>query len=724
MMKSVLALAVAVVAGCGGGSSTPDASGPDAAPPFDRCEGTADTFVRQSMLGILGRRPLGQAEVDVYADLWDAAEAQSLDPRPVVARAIIRSPGFVDRWVEHVADGLAVQRIDVQSQYECWSEARRPGAPDPGLAAAVRDQPATGNGDGMTFGMLDLARSSIALDDLTPIVRGQIFAMISLPIPAANVPPIEAELARRDDFGATFDSAYLNRDLVCLGCHNSEGSVTDSDDPAFDRHHPVVGFPEKAVYGVSIGILPDRAHAAFRVEDFVQGSRRPWGWSSDCGTFSTTVPDDPADIDGKLASLTGKRTTAFDLDLALSRGFTALRGHEPPLDGSGAITDPDTALAWLVTLSLVEDVWREVVGSRLTIANYFPRNQASAELLQRLAIKFTTSEFSLEELLVEILSSEYFDRKPPEEACGASPYNYPNVYDPWVIADSDPARRLNGAGDAVTALGARTLLSASASALEWPDWPQADGETRFPCEGSCSTLNQYCQFADVCCATRDTVCAGGDAPLTVQRDIGVYLRNSEHGFRGLDFHARLSWEKTYGACTTPNGGAPDFIDDLLMTAGADAAATAEEVVVALKDRVIGEPAIVDDAERAALVALLGGGLDRPASALSEDKVRKLCGALLQSPQFLLQGMAGRGGTAPRLTPATAGYDAVCAALAGRDIGLTGQVVACTPGAPLTLVAGRLAPPAPTTVTAPPVAPPKRRPALDRRRTPAPVRSMR
>ena len=149
------------------------------------------------------------------------------------------------------------------------------------------------------------------------------------------------------------------------------------------------------------------------------------------------------------------------------------------------------------------------------------------------------------------------------------------------------------------------------------------------------------------------------------------------------------------------------------------------MVVALKDRLIGEPAIVDDAERTAVAALLGGALDRPASALTEDKVRKLCGALLQSPQFLLQGMAGRGGTAPRLTPTAAGYDAVCAALAGRDIGLTGQVVACTPGAPLTLVAGRLAPPAPTRTQTPVQQNGvKRRPALDRRRTPAPVRSMR
>ena len=35
------------------------------------------------------------------------------------------------------------------------------------------------------------------------------------------------ELARRADFGETFDSGFLHRNNVCLGCHNSERSVTE-----------------------------------------------------------------------------------------------------------------------------------------------------------------------------------------------------------------------------------------------------------------------------------------------------------------------------------------------------------------------------------------------------------------------------------------------------------------------------------------------------------------
>ena len=722
----VLALSLAVAA-CGGGGADDDDD--DDAPPdapidaplsFDRCDGGPDSFGRQAFLGLLGRRPLGQAEADLYADLWRAAEAAGQDPRAVVARSIIRSPGFTDRWVEIVADGIAVQRIDIQTQIGCWGPARRADNVGPALAQAVRDQPPTGAGDGAQFTMRDLARSSVALDDLTPVMRANVFAMVAQPIPAANVPAIEAELARRADFGAMFDAAYLNRDIVCLGCHTSEFAITDSDDPALDRHFPVTGAPERALFGMPSGIDPDRAHAAFRVSGFVSGSGtlRPWGWDSDCGTFRPSVTtDDIAGIDGQFASASGLRMSALDLDAALRRGFNNLRGIEPPVDATGAITDPDSAFAWLVTLALVEDVWTEVVGTRLTIANYFPRNDASAQILERLAKRFTVSGYSLEELLVEIVSTDYFDRLPPERACGAGPYAYPNVFDPWVISDSDVARRQNGPGDAVVPVAPRTLLSAVAGALEWP----ADPDARFPdmgeagCEElTCSQAQSFCNFNGGCCATAPLICAGIDPPVTFQRGIGTYLRNSERGFRGLDFQGRLTWEKKHGACESPVNG--DFIDDLMATAGADPAATVEEIVAAVKDRLIGEPTIVDDAERTALGTLLATPLTSPAGMVTEAKIRKLCGVLLGTPQFLMQGIAGRGGTRPRLTPADAGYDTLCTALATRGLGTPGFVASCVPGSPVTLVPGRIDPgPAqPATPTVQPKSPVQRKGIAPRR----------
>jgi hypothetical protein len=259
------------------------------------------------------------------------------------------------------------------------------------------------------------------------------------------------------------------------------------------------------------------------------------------------------------------------------------------------------------------------------------------------------------------------------------------VFDPWVIADADEARRQNGPGDAVTSIDARTLLGMTATALEWAAPPRA---TRFPdygepgCETeSCGSAQQACQVG-FCCATADACQEGGLLPrdeLPFLRGVGVFLRNSERGFRGLDFQARLSWEARNGACARPGWVAQDFIDRLVAAGAADPEATVADVIAALKDRLVGEPVIGEGAEAGALSTVLGASLDNPAAELTADQVRRVCGAVVGSPQFLLQGVAGRGGEIPKLTPADVGYDAVCADLAATGIGSATLGVACEEG---------------------------------------------
>ncbi len=681
-MRRLALLSLAVLVACGSDhrKTGGDDDGNDV--PFTECDGDAPSFVRESFLALAGMRPRSQAEVDVYVDLYNAVKDAGGDPQEVVARAIMERPEFADRWIDTFMDAMHVQRIDIQNEASCWDHPLR-STVDAGLATAVRSQAATTAGDGKgTWSMADLARSAIALDDPTPLYRAQLFSMVAHPIPAANVPAKEAELARRADFGETFDSGFLHRDVVCLSCHNSERSVTDSDDPALDRHWPVPGLAEKAVYGMSDGVAADRAHAMFRVDGFVDGSSRPWGWTKDCGEFSPNVGDDIADVDGKLASMTGKRLTVYQLEQALQRGFDALRGQAPPIGMDGAIADPDVALAWLVTLKMTEDVWKRATGTSLTIANYFPRNQQASELLYSLASRFTESGYSVKALLVAIVESDYFNRQPPEEGCGASPYTYPPVFDPWVIADADPERRQNGPGDAVTALDARTLVSATNAALEWGPPPAA---SRFPdygegCEDStCSQMQSYCNQFGACCNAAQACMMGGVLPsdeVPFERGVGMFLRNSERGFRGLDFQARLVWEDRFGACTRPGWVSSDFIDKLVAAAAADSTATVGDVAAAIKDRLIGESALVDAAEIDAIGGLVGAGLDAPASMVTVGAARQLCGALLGSPQFLLQGIAGRGGERPKLTPADVGYDAICAEVAPR---VAGHTVTCSAG---------------------------------------------
>ena len=698
-----LALLPLVLAGCSCSSSHPNhgdagGDGGNGGQTFDQCGGDPASFARQAFLALDGRRPLSQAEVDVYVDLYKAAKDLGDDPKATVARAIMNRPEFADRWIDVAMDAMHVQRLDIQNEGGCWDQ-RAVSAVTPALATAVRDNPASSAATGQPFTMLDLAASAIALDDLSPIYRAQIFSLVSYPIPAANVPPVEAELARREDFGDRFDTAFLHRDVVCLQCHNSEHSVTDNDDETLDRHWPVPGTPEKAVYGVSTGVEIERAHAVFRVQDFVGGTATtPWHWDPSCGRFAAPsgIANDPAGIDAKLASISGLRPTVFDLEASLRRGFAALRTGAP----TGPIADPDTALAWLVTLKVTEDVWKQATGTQLTIANYFPRNKASSDLLYKLASTFATSGYSLKTLLAAIVETDYFNRLPPEAQCGDSPYTYPNVFDPWVIADSDMAKRKNGPGDAVTVIDARTLVTATKAALEWPPPPVA---SRFPdygepgCETlTCAQLKQQCTFGS-CCTSAHAACptSGPPSPLPAvevpfQRGVGMFLRNSERGFRGLDFQARLNWEDRYGACTKPAWVTQDFIDRLAAAGAADASATLGDVAAALKDRLIGEPAIAAGAEHDGIGALIGS-LDGPASTANAASLRKLCGVLVESPQFLLQGVAGKGGDRPKLTPASAGYDAVCADLAAHGIGVAGRVVTCGPT--VVLAAGRMQSPA-------------------------------
>jgi hypothetical protein len=610
----------------------------DAPTDYTRCGGDRASFVREAFLALDGRRPVSRDEVDVYVDLYAAAEARGLDGKDAVARAIMTRPEFAERWIDVVMDALAVPRSDVQSQAACWGVSAR-GSATPELAAAIRDH-APRDGIGAPWTMLDLARSAIALDDLSPIYRAQPFALVARPIPANNVGALETELARRADFGSTFDAAFLHRNITCLGCHTSAHSVTDSDDPASDRFWPVPGLPDQAVYGDPIDA--DRAHAPFRYAGIVGGPEHPWGWSAACGEFATVAP---------------AGATVYDVEAALARGFAKLRGHPP----QGAIDDRDVALAWLVALAVSEAAWTQVTGTRLTIAHGFPRNQAASDLLDALASRFVTSGYSLRALLVAIVESAYFDVRPATDACGA-PDGYPDVFDPW--------ERGNGPGDAIAPVDARTLVTAANAALGWSPPPAA---TRFPdygdvgCElAACSQMRTSCADSGACCNAYTAACeAGGRLPaveLPFERSVGMFLRASERGFRGLDVQARLVWEDRYGACERPAWVDADIIDALAASGG-----TMRDATAALKDRVIGESTIAAGPETDALAAI--ADLD---GAIDPGGLRTVCGALLGSPQFLMSGMPGRGGAAPRLTPAAARYDAVCADLATRF------PVRCTP----------------------------------------------
>ena len=442
----------------------------------------------------------------------------------------------------------------------------------PALAMTVRDSAATGAGDGTR---VDDARPRDSRDrarrHLTPVYRAQLFSMVAPPDPGG-----ERAGRSRPSSRAARISATRSTPATCTATSSASAATTASARSptttirALDRHWPVPGLPEKArLRRRRPAIAPDRAHAMFRVDGFVdeRGSARSRGAGARRAAGSTpSVPDDirPA-IDGKLASITGKRATVYDLEAALARGFDGAARQR----AAARRRRRDRGSRHRARVAGHAEDHRGRLEARrparaLTIANYFPRNQASSDMLLRardhvhaerlLAARRCSSRSS---------TSDYFNRHAaPRPACGDVAVHVPGR----LRSVGDRRRRSrrsrkNGPGDAVTAVDARTLVDGDERGARV-------GGRRRSHRGSPTTATglrgrETCTRTRAATATssaraasvpRGVPTAGGLLPsveVPFERGVGMFLRNSERGFRGLDFQARLVWEDRYGACARP-----------------------------------------------------------------------------------------------------------------------------------------------------------------------------
>ncbi|XXX77527.1 hypothetical protein WMF30_01965 [Sorangium sp. So ce134] len=646
----------------------------EAKDPLARCQDSDAAFVRRAHVAALGRRPRSQDEVRFYTDLIrqvdggaPLAEGAPLSAgRRYAVLAMIKTSqrDYLRRWSDFYLDSLRVVRARSAKCFSTLLSADSAARRD--AAERVRREPARAQGD--EFSMLDLMLGALESDDVSSIYIANLFSIVSQSFAGANADPVKLELARRQNFGARFSGAYLHRDIVCLRCHNSEASVTFDPEPGKNRFFPLPGLLEKSLFSDSSGPPAKdghdgiaRAYGVFRFGGFSVASTadaeplpvvlpnavvRPWGWTAACGEFFSEIGDDPAGVDALLGSVRGARASMWDLSAALQRGFVGLRQHGLTRGERGEIPNPDEALAYLVSARIAEEVWREVIGTPLTVAHYYPRSAAARGELLRATEAFLASGFSHVSLLLEVLRSPGFNLQAPEEGCADEPYALSPLFDPWIIAEEDPARRRNSVGDAIAPLSGRTLLSAAHGALDWP------APTAVPIE--------------------DAAFLG---------EIGVFVDDGQPGHRGLDFQARLAWENRFATCDLAPEG--DFVARLLEAASERPDATVADLIAALKDRIVGEPGLADAGEREALEQVLGASLDAEVAALDpeeiERRVRSVCGALLESPQFMLGTLVPRGVLpTPKLTPPDAAYGAACERLAAEPP-IDGFRVECAAG---------------------------------------------
>jgi hypothetical protein len=650
------------------------------------------SWARQVLPELLGRKARGWEESDVLS------QAIELMGREKVSRAIMSRPEFVDHWTDIVMDHIQVQRKGYSGNrnavYACWSEpllsshdeklarwveSHNPdgavsqiyqllvdsqGLPIPLIDAGfLGELPPPDN----PWNMNDLIRSSLLSDNLGPIYLANL-------IPFEMNPGYNSETRElgRARLGNKFDEIYLGRNQSCMDCHTESYSQSDTWEntlgvgPRWIRTYPQYPAAESQVFQGTTA----ESHAPFNPHFRGGEFKDPWGIDISCVSgekgnepelvegLSVDLPntyfgEEPGDdlAMASLASVKGKDKSILDVEQALRAGIHSLSGrslnsHES--DDEQTELNPEEALAYLLAININNNIWQQLMGERLTIAHGYSRNEAQRDILRFLTEEsFLPGRWSLRNVLESIVTSPWFNRTAPYAAdtdTFNSPYHLPMVLDPWLAlppwsaADPSPENEANSQGRVVHRYAPRTLMRSAVAALGHDDLPTHLPEISIP---------QY-KFA---------------------KNLGQYLNDYLPGTRSTDFVGMMTWFNEYGSCQKPPGQGADWVDHLSV----QALAWDEEnptlpplqlrdVVLALKDRLIGEPTLNADVpdgmpgdfESQSIEGLFDGyPLETPVSfigaATLEDGARSYCGALVSSPQFMLAGIRpAEEGESPRL----------------------------------------------------------------------------
>lgn len=461
--------------------------------PGDLNDAGDDAFIVRAAIALLGRPPQDEAERASYVNTLQRLPQR----RGAVIDMMMSHPQYTERWSHFVMDKLRVSRLrnGEHTNEDCYDTSPWWDAVKAGTTGVLTDYVLKGLGEHVASNdaktvfapftksdgtkvepnMRDLVRSAVLYDDLRGPYRANLFAQLETAMGGNEV--TEANI--RTDFWQNFEDSYLNRQHLCLGCHTTRFSVSG---PAydFDRHFPTPYRVEERAFGCGDGSCaePPDLHADFRTIGVVRsGTFRPWGLSGDCGNFNPapvaeTCPTDPAQVGNKFdvcfAPVPGGPRRApkaqfgatgptivpsvFRLNELLSSGITSFKSQPPvpsaPLLEIPAANMPGTseplapgarAFALLTASTIAERVWEEVMGTRLTVPNHYPRTGAQRDLLHALAQGFmdppdARRQWSLKHILRTILTHPHFN----VDVRANEDFALDVVYDPWVLHDPRP----------------------------------------------------------------------------------------------------------------------------------------------------------------------------------------------------------------------------------------------------------------------------------------------
>jgi hypothetical protein len=673
-----------------------DDGGEPPPPEAELCDAGDEAWVKRAIPFIQGRKPEGIREVRMLVSAIEQLDDAGLPGRARVAEALAQGDLYLDRWRNYYYTQLKVHRRGDQRNSECYGDLTALSL-DSELAEAIRGSRADDPPQYQNFTMADVVISSLRLDDISPAYSADLFARMGAPITGGNVTREEIELTNRAYYGKLFESQYLGRTTECLQCHTTGWSTTDAADPATDRHWPVYegNYFELAAYGefdMTNPLSEDDVHSLFRHAGFVDFSWcndnnpgcnpagaigvQAFGLDFNCGLFRTDAYEDPViSIDGvpymSGAFPEGAGANLFDVEPRFRDGLETLASAGVSSDDVGNLDDPNVGMAFLFAMNQANEMWKEGMGYSLTVANRFPRNAAQRDTLAGLTEAFFNSHYSVRTLVTEVATHPYFNQAPPD-SCGAStPYHMPAVFDPFTKTATDPQQQGNGVGDMLHRYSAWVLLQSAMRSMWW-DLPQQFGTTTSYAFLVPYTANTPEQVGSVnqnvnphypigqqgayglCGAGFFGPCIDAPNDYELMRDLGIFINPSEGGFNGIDFNGLLHWESELasgldpqlgGPCTGPlvQGCAPaDFATALVDAAMAEPGALMRDLAVALKDRLIAEPELGSDAELEIIEAIMGASLDETVADVGQaaalDAVRRYAGVLLNTPQFMLDGV--------------------------------------------------------------------------------------
>ena len=432
--------------------------------------------------------------------------------------------------------------------------------------------------------MLDLLRSALRSTMSRSSIAPTSSPWCRRPIPAANVPPVEAELARREDFGQLFDAAYLNRDLVCLGCHNSDFSVTSRPEPADNRHWPPVPAPRDrdlrrgdrhrgGARARRLPLLGPGHRSAGRGRDPAVGlgcvvrQLRPRRHRSGSGRRGRKAGQPHRRPPHRLRSgrgsaprlraprrrRPGPRRGRRHLRSGRGHGVPGRRDHRRGRMARGhrhASHHRQRLPAQRGRARRPGRAHRRLPGRRVLAARA-ARQHPDLRLLQpaaargrlRRPVRHAACLRPVGRIGIRIRRGGRTDRATPSRRCRRASCCAPRT------------RRSSGRARSSTP-SPRSRPSSRSAARPTPArrWP-----------ASASARASAARRTSSSAPTRRSNATPAAELRAFERGIGIFLKHADRGFRGLDFQARLVLEDAFGACANP-GPAPDFVADLIERA--------------------------------------------------------------------------------------------------------------------------------------------------------------